>query len=344
MIVGASVLTFPIARLAQKSGRGTALAVAFALAAGGAGGTIGAVSIESWPLFLVALFLVGGGTVGGLATRFAAADIVEKPASVPLAISLILWAGTIGALLGPNLVGQMSAASHLGPYQLLLILYMLAIAASFAGANGKRPHIAFAAKRRVRLSEIPMLLRKHRSATQGLIITLVSHAAMIALMGMAPVHLSHLQTSAGVVGLIMSAHLVAMYVLSPVFGMLARWRGAGVVGVAGLILSGVSAVILALASTNTPWLFPVGLTLLGFAWSMGIVAGSALVSGKIPEPERGVFQGLTDLGMNVSGGVFSVLAGLVMAALSYEALAWTIAAIVLVVLGGFLRPPRTRGF
>ncbi|WP_030148239.1 MFS transporter [Mycetocola saprophilus] len=338
MILGASLLTLPIAALSRRRGRRTALGTAFSLAALGAMGTVLAITAESWPLFLIALVLIGGGTVGALATRFAAADAVTDPIHLPLAISLILWAGTSGSLIGPNLMSLTGGTKTASPFIVLLVLYALAAGISFLwapagaiGADGRRPGV----ERR----NLPTVLRRHPAAIFALVLTLVSHSVMIALMGMAPVHLVMVDTPAGLVGMMMSAHLVAMYVLSPVFGLLARWRGARFVGLCGLVLSGTTAVVLALSHSGASWMFTTGLTLLGFGWSMSIVAGSVLVSESIPPRERGRLQGLMDLTMNVSGGCASIIAGTLTAVWSYGTLAWASGALagVTLVLIGVLR-------
>ncbi|MFZ4842596.1 MFS transporter [Mycetocola saprophilus] len=331
MILGASVLTLPITRLAQRSGRNVAMALAFALATAGTAGILGAVAAEAWPLLLIFLFLLGGGTVGGLATRFAAAETVDNPVNVPVAISMILWTGTLGALLGPNLVSIFGLQTNLGPFLLLLALYVSATCLAYVGAP-RKPAVAEWTRKRLSFSEILQTCCLHPRAVDGLTVTLVSHAAMVALMGMAPVHLNIENNSPTVVGLIMSAHMVAMYALSPVFGLLARQFGARFLGRAGLTSLGASAILIGASNAREPGIFAAGLALLGLGWSMGIIAGSALVSSEVSEPERGTFQGLADLTMNVSGGLASISAGLVMATWSYNLLAWVTSSLVFAVL------------
>ena len=52
-----------------------------------------------------------------------------------------------------------------------------------------------------------------------------SHATMVALMSMAPVHLREHGATLTVVGLTISLHVARMYALSPVFGWLADRLG-----------------------------------------------------------------------------------------------------------------------
>src|SRR3546814_14225915 len=57
-----------------------------------------------FPLLLVAFALVGAGQAANLQSRFAATDLATD-ATRGRALSLVVWATTIGVVLGPNLVG-----------------------------------------------------------------------------------------------------------------------------------------------------------------------------------------------------------------------------------------------
>ncbi len=63
-----------------------------------------AAAVGSFPLLLVAFGLVGAAQAANLQTRFAAADLATD-ATRGRDLSLVVWATTIGAVLGPNLTG-----------------------------------------------------------------------------------------------------------------------------------------------------------------------------------------------------------------------------------------------
>ena len=60
--------------------------------------------LSSLPLLLLGLFTFGASTACGLQARYAAADLAE-PERRGRSLSLVVWATTIGSVLGPNLAG-----------------------------------------------------------------------------------------------------------------------------------------------------------------------------------------------------------------------------------------------
>ncbi|MWV48818.1 MFS transporter [Rathayibacter sp. VKM Ac-2803] len=324
-VVGASALTVPIARLTLRFGRRAALAVAYGTAALGSVIGAAAVAADLWVLFLAAAALIGGGTVAGLAARFAAADLAPRDTAV--AIALVLWASTVGSIVGPNLAGATGLASA-PAFLLPAVLYGSAAACVVVGL--RRTEVATTPQRResARTADVIAVFLAHPRAVAGLAVTAAVHATMIALMTMAPVHLHHEDEPTGVVGLLMSAHLAAMYALSPLFGLLVRRAGALRSGAAGLGVAVVAGGVLAVGASRGAVVFALGLTLLGIAWSLGMVAGSTLVTEAIGPRERTLTQGATDLLINLGGGVASVVAGSVVASAGYAPLAWGFAAAV----------------
>ncbi|PMU26362.1 MFS transporter, partial [Pseudomonas sp. GP01-A8] len=55
----------------------------------------------------------------------------------------------------------------------------------------------------------------------GFLTVIGSHATMVAVMVMTPVHIGHLGHSLTVVGVVISLHIVGMYAFSPIVGLLA---------------------------------------------------------------------------------------------------------------------------
>lgn len=103
--LGSAASAIPLANLAYRMGRRVALATGAAIAITGAMSMILATSLRSFPIELLALFLLGAGSAVSLQARFAAADI---PVSGPRGkdLSLVVWATTIGAVVGPNLISR----------------------------------------------------------------------------------------------------------------------------------------------------------------------------------------------------------------------------------------------
>jgi MFS family permease len=159
----------------------------------------------------------------------------------------------------------------------------------------------------------------------------LSHATMIALMSMTPVHLVHSGASLSVVGLTLSMHIAGMFALSPVFGVLADRLGRLPTIVMGQLMLLGSAVITALGSHQTGTVM-LGLVLLGLGWSASTVAGSALLNDAAPAARRISLQGRSDLTMNLAGAVGGAVSGPILAWLTYAGLAWTLPLPIAVVL------------
>jgi MFS family permease len=103
-VLGAALIAVPLARVSDRSGRRAGLALGYAIAGGGAALVVAAAAASSLALLVVGLFLFGAATTSGLQARFAAADLAE-PEHRGRALSLVVWATTVGSVLGPNLAG-----------------------------------------------------------------------------------------------------------------------------------------------------------------------------------------------------------------------------------------------
>ena len=159
----------------------------------------------------------------------------------------------------------------------------------------------------------------------------LSHATMIALMAMTPVHLVHSGATLSIVGFTLSLHIAGMFALSPVFGVLADRLGRFPTIALGQGMFVASAVITAVGSHRAEVVM-VGLTLLGLGWSASTVAGSALLSDAAPIAHRVRLQGRSDLSMNFAGALGGAVSGPLLALLGYGGLAWTLLLPVAVVL------------
>ena len=338
VVVGAAVLSLPVARLAARSGRRPALLVAYVAATGGALVAALATALGSAVLLLVALVAFGGATTAGLAARYAATDLA-MPDRRARDLSMVVWASTIGSVAGPNLAepaGRLTALlggpGDAGPY--------LLSAAAFGGAAlvvgaGLRPDPlvvargAVASPARTDLAAAWASLRASGAARLALAGIVLSHLVMVGLMSMTPVHMDHGGASLRVVGVVISLHIAGMFALSPLIGWLADRFGRVPVLAAGALLLLAAGVVSASAPATGSVQLSVGLTLLGVGWSCALVAGSALLTESVPVVVRPDVQGLSDLAMNAGGALGGVLAGVAVAVTSYAALAVAVVVLVL---------------
>ncbi len=344
-VLGAAVLAVPLARISDRAGRRAGLAAGYAVAVVGAVITVGAAALSSLPLLLLGLFAFGSATACGLQARYAAADLAS-PARRGRDLSLVVWATTVGSVLGPNLagpgadLGRALGLPALGGGFALSALVFAVVAAGFLlllrpdplllarrlgdGGDGPRPRHATAAAVRAVWSGPEGRL--------GLTAVVVAHSVMVGVMVMTPVHMGHAGGSeAGtlrVIGLVISVHVAGMYLFSPLVGVLADRAGrrATVAVGGGLLLAAA-----ALAGTAGPAdsvQLGVGLLLLGVGWSCGLIAGSTLVTESVGAELRATAQGGTDLLMGVGAAVAGVVGGPLLALGGFGLVAGVSAALV----------------
>ncbi len=107
-LVGRALIAYPIGWLMGKLGRRLGISFGFALSVIGPLLCAGALFVGSFPLFLLGALINGFGRGAGEQSRYAAADIAPPDRSAN-AIGTIVFAGTIGALIGPLLLAPSSA-------------------------------------------------------------------------------------------------------------------------------------------------------------------------------------------------------------------------------------------
>lgn len=357
--LGAALLGLPLGDLAARRGRRVALATGWwTAAAGGALLVLAAQRDLVVPLF-VGLLLIGAGSAVSLQARFAATDLAE-PHHRARSLALVVWVGTIGSVLGPNLgvpaeaLGRVSGLTvYAGAF--LIAAVCLAVAGTVAvvwlrpdplhvlsRTSPTSPHPG-SAPRSGRLRAVAAALGGNRPARFALVAILTAQVVMVAIMTMTPVHLTHHGDSITVIGLTISLHVAGMYALAPVVGLVVDRFGHRVAVAVGVLVLATSLVAGALRPDDTGWIVT-SLILLGIGWSFVNVAGSALFSAVVPDRARASSQGGVDALSNLCGAAAAFAAGALLAASSFSALAWTalVALLPLAVLTAF-SPPRVPG-
>jgi MFS family permease len=342
---GAAVLALPLARIALVRGRRAALGTGYGIGAVGAVVVILAAVIRNLPLLLVGTFLVGVASASSYQARYAATDLATSEHRAR-ALSWVVWAGTVGAVLGPNLLntaGNLALSLGLpqlsGPY---VVAAACLIATTVVIAVRLRPDPYLTALRlrhepgtevvRPRLRDGLHHLRGRPRAILGIAAIAVGHIVMVMVMVMTPVQMAHVDVTLQLIGLVISVHVAGMYALSPVVGWAVDRFGRVPVIAAGIGILAAACVTAGLAPADSVPMLGVGLFLLGLGWSCTLIAGSTLVTDEVDEAERPAVQGLSDLTMNAAGAVGGVIAGLVVFAWSYGVLC----AVALVPLAGLV--------
>ncbi|MDZ8172285.1 MFS transporter [Microbacterium xanthum] len=336
--LGTAAFAAPLAVFARRLGRRPALATGMAIALLGVVLVVFGTATSVFPVLLLAFALIGAGQAANLQSRFAATDLATA-ASRGRDLSVVVWATTLGAVLGPNLVGPGEALGAMvgmptltGPYLftvvgqgLAIILYLVAL----------RPDPlvtaqAAVAADRARGATVIAGVDRPRVARFAILAVAAAHGVMVSIMAMTPVHLLHHGATLTVVGLTISLHIAGMYALAPVFGVLAdRWGRMPTI-LLGQVLLGAS-LVLAFVGQDSTVLVTVALVLLGLGWSAATVAGAALLTEASDEDRRTRRQGLSDTVMSLVGAVGAVVAGVVLAWIGYGGLALVVGVAVVAV-------------
>jgi MFS family permease len=325
--LGAAAWAIPLARLAFARGRRVSLATGAALAITGATLVIVSAAVQLFPLLLMALFLLGAGSAVGLQARFAATDLPSNR-STGRDLSVVVWATTFGAVIGPNMFGPGEIVGHAlglptmtGPF---LFTILSQIAASSVFWFGLKPDPLLVAKElnaakvkgKTSFATAIATLRKYPLAALAISSIALSHMVMVSVMSMTPIHMKSMGFDLVVVGFTISLHIAGMYAFSPVFGWLSDKLGR-----VQTVILGQSIYVAALAfagfGQDSRLMVTIGLFLLGLGWSASTVGGAALLTAVLPVEEKTNVQGLSDALMNLSGAFGGAIAGSILAAFMF---------------------------
>jgi MFS family permease len=320
--VGAALAAAPLALRSKRLGRRRSLAFGYAI--GGVGAVMSLVSGQQSWFWLLVVGMLGFGVsqAVNLQSRFAAADLaVEDETARP--ISLVVWVGTIGAILGPvaalwaNRVGlDLGLRNWVGP----LMLGIVGVSAAavvvqvwlrpdpLVLAGGVDADSAFENPLKGALRSVRVIWPNQR-ARLAIVAMAVSHMAMVAVMVMTPLHMrdyGHADLSTVVV----SVHVLGMFGLSPLIGGWAdRFGRIRTIALGAVILG--TGTVAAVVAGYVPALMFAGLFLLGLGWSFALIAGSALLTESLPIEQRVPAQGVSDLAMNLLGAIAALASGFV---------------------------------
>jgi MFS family permease len=329
-VLGAAAMALPLANLTRRGGRRLALGSGYLVGAIGAVFAIAGGTSRILPIMLLGTFLVGAASASGYQARYAAVDLASSSTRAK-SLSLVVWASTIGSVVGPNLMGPFGNVATFfglpkltGPY--ILSAAMLGLGSMIIWTRLKPdPYLTSVAghseesssKTKVPTKEVFKHITSRPNALLGLLAISMGHLIMVAVMVMTPVHMAHVDVSLNIIGFVISVHIAGMYALSPVVGYLTDRLGRQQVILIGSLILIASAVISGLSPANNEIQLGIGLFLLGLGWSCTLIAGSTLLSESVSDHYRAPAQGTSDLVMNLSAAVGGALAGVIIAVLSY---------------------------
>jgi MFS family permease len=331
---GAALL---VGRLSHRLGRRAGLTAGYAAGGVGGAGVVLAATLNNVPLLMVSLLVYGAGTATNLQARYAGADLVG-PDRRGRAVSAVLVATTVGAVAGPNLVTVTGrAAEQFG---------IPALAGPFALAYGAAAAILFVLLRPDPLQVSRTLppaptddsgqqqtgRRFAGSVTAGAATMVLTQLVMVAVMTMTPVHMKAHGHSLDATGLVIAVHIAAMFLPSPITGILVDRIGRVAVAVASGVTLLAAGVVSATAPEDSVALLILALALLGLGWNLGLISGTAMLTDAAPPATRAKTQGAVDLCVALAGAGGGLASGMVMSATSYATLSITGGVLALAVI------------
>ena len=309
-------------------GRRVGLAIGLAFGVMGAGLAVYAIVGNSWGGFLAGLTVMGGAQAALQLSRFVAAE-VHPPAARGRAISNVVIGGTVGAVLGPWLVGptgswarQAGFDEMVGPFAIAVLLYALAGLAIFILLRpdplelGRKMASEFPEElpSQGRVRSLQEILQQP-APLAAMAVMVAGQMVMVMLMVITSLHMKGHNHALTDISLVISAHTFGMFAFSIFSGQLSDRWGRGPV-----ILVGIGTLILAcllapLSSEVVP--LAVSLFLLGLGWNFCFVGGSSLLSDHLSPLERARTQGFNDLLIGLASALGSVGSGVVFAIAGY---------------------------
>jgi MFS family permease len=327
-VLGAAAASWLLARMMAKRGRRLGLATGNLVGAAGALLCVVSGVQRSMPLMFLGFALLGSMSAANLASRYAATDLAA-PEHRARALAVVVWATTIGAVVGPNLTGPSAALADLldiprlaGPFALgtgAMVISALVLLVFL------RPDPLLLARERAQVEppggtswgRVGIVLRERPVVVAAITGLAAAHAVMVSVMVMTPLHMHHGGAHLHVIGYVISVHVLGMFAFAPLVGWGADQLGrAPVLGMGGGTLL-VALLLCGVSPEGSSWQIFVGLFLLGVGWSFSTVAASTMISDHAPLDVRTDVQGAADLVMQLTAGAAGGLAGLIVGGLGY---------------------------
>ena len=348
--VGSAAAAVGLGRLSQRFGRRAGLSTGYLIGALGTVGVVVAAGMGNIVLFFASMIVYGAGAATNLQARYAGADLAA-PSRRGRAVSIVLVATAVGAILGPNLVSttgmvatKIGFPALAGPFMLAglaysagaLVLWLLLrpdpllLARSIAAEVSSRSATPAAPSE---AGAVPGPRQRWSWAlASGAGIMILTQLIMVAIMTITPIHIEHHGHGVGVTGIVIGAHVAGMFLPSPFSGWLVDRYGYLAIAVAAGVTLLAAGLIAAWAPVDSVATLVLALVLLGVGWNLGLVSGTTLVTDAVPLETRARTQGVVDLGIALAGAGGGLSSGLIFAATSYGTLTLTSGLLALLII------------
>lgn len=337
--IGSAAAAVGVGRVSQRLGRRAGLSAGYLTGALGSLGVVAAAGLGNVALLFTSLLIYGAGVSTNLQARYAGADLAA-PSRRGRAVSIVLVATAVGAIIGPNLVrvsgtlaSRFGIPALAGPFLLAGAAYasagivlwlllrpdplLLARRLAAAGSSGADKPATVPSTSTAASESRPGWSWAVAGGTGIMILT---QLIMVAIMTITPIHIEHHGHGIGVTGVVIAAHVAGMFMPSPFSGWLVdRFGHLPIAAAAGFVLLA-SGLLAAWAPVDSVGTLLLALVLLGLGWNLGLVSGTTLVTDAVPLATRARTQGVVDFGVALAGAGGGLSSGLIVTATSYATL------------------------
>jgi len=331
LVIGSAIGALLISWQAGRGHRGRGLMLGYLLGVAGAAVVIMAAAERNMPLLLVGSTVLGVANSAIFLTRYAAMEAGDE-STRGRALGRIFFATAIGAVLSPTLLGPSGALAEAIGLPALTGLYLIAIVAfgisALLFAVALNPRVPWFGKSAVVLSRnhagrppgITALVGALRGprARSAFIALITTNFIMVGLMAIAPVDMMGHEQGLEMIGAIIALHVAGMFGPSPITGYLVDRFGPVAIVVLGHALLFISGLAGALVHDHSVLMMTGHLVILGVGWNCGVIGGSTLLAGSVPDEMRPHTEGIGEVVMGLSAAVAAPAAAVIAAFRDYQ--------------------------
>ena len=291
-VTGAAATSMLAARVMRLRGRRYGYTVGALAAIAGSLLAWWAVSIGSLPMLVVATFVTGLYNAFGVSYRFAAADAADawQPSFKARAISLVLAAGIVGGVVGPELskvTREWLPTLFSGSYLALTVFAVLSlIAVQWLHLPESKQSVAQGPARPLRQ------ILAQPNAWIAVLVAALAYGVMNLIMVSTPLAMKVCGQPYSAAARVLEWHVIGMFVPGLFTGSLI-----GAVGVVPVMLAGCLLMLLSAAvalSGLEIWHFTVALFALGVGWNFMYTGATTLLTTSYQPSEKNRVQGFND--------------------------------------------------
>ncbi len=270
---------------------------------------------QNFILYSFSCFCLGFGMAFAHQYRFAAAESVDKK-QAPKAISLLLFAGILSALLGPNLANFgkniISEGLYVGSYLCLSLLTLSSIIfLIFYKENEVKIN-----KKNLKGRTVLELISQPRFL-QALVSSSFAYAVMSFLMTATPISMHiHDEMSLNSTSFVIQLHIISMFLPALITGNLIKKYGHSKIMYFGVLFFIFTIILSYFDQTVINYLF--SLVFLGLGWNFLFISGTSLLVLNYKEEERFKAQGFNDFIVFSIQATASLTAGIVLSFTSWK--------------------------